>query len=444
MNVATRTIARMQRYLSSLFDLREGSATDEAISQIQESVPMRGAVIWVLVCSAFIASLGLDTSSVAVIIGAMLISPLMGPILGIGLGIGIHDRRLLMAALRNFTVATVASLAASILYFLVTPFGDPTPEMLARTRPTLLDAGIAFFGGLAGIIASTRRNPTTVVPGVAIATALMPPLCTAGFGLATGRISIFFGAFYLFFINAVLISTSTYVVVRLLRFPQTSYVDPTMARRLQRYIVALVTIVMIPSAIILYDVLRDVRRRQAAELFITRHIQTANRDVIRWNMTPGAPALLKVYAVGQPVDKPELDSLNTMLASRGLQDVRLRVVSLDPTEGELTREDIVDLLQSNAASIQAQQMFTIEAERVPTDTIPITSIRQELSALAPEVTQIHYLSDEEVDSLRTLRTFMASIDAPARQKQLLAGRLEAFLKARTRADSVRVVEIITE
>ena len=179
--------------------------------------------MWLLVGAAALASIGLDTNSTAVIIGAMLISPLMSPILGIGLSVGIHDKQLLVRSSRNLAIAVVLSLAASFIYFSISPFANPTAEIEARTYPTLLDVMVALFGGVAGIISSSRSGPSNALPGVAIATALMPPLCTAGYGIATQQWNYFGGAFYLFFINAVFISLATFLIVKYLQFPEKVY-----------------------------------------------------------------------------------------------------------------------------------------------------------------------------------------------------------------------------
>lgn len=177
----------------------------QIVAQISSGVSFRGANLWVLIFAIFIASLGLNVNSPAVIIGAMLISPLMGPIIGMGLAVGINDVELLKRSARSFGVATLISVLTATAYFLLTPLGDARSELLARTSPTLYDVLIATCGGAAGIIALCTKGKGNVIPGVAIATALMPPLCTAGYGLATGHWLYFLGAFYLFFINTVFI-----------------------------------------------------------------------------------------------------------------------------------------------------------------------------------------------------------------------------------------------
>ena len=203
-------LTQIKRILTIHFDLRQEKEDEqETIDSLKKGVEFRGTNLWVLIFAIFLASLGLNTNSTAVIIGAMLISPLMGPIMGFGLGLGIADFDLVKRSLRNYLTATLFSVVTATIYFLISPISEAQSELLARTSPTIYDVLIAFFGGLAGIVAGSTKSKGNVIPGVAIATALMPPLCTAGFGLATGNLSYFLGAFYLYFINTVFISLST-------------------------------------------------------------------------------------------------------------------------------------------------------------------------------------------------------------------------------------------
>ncbi|WP_460879233.1 DUF389 domain-containing protein [Pontibacter rugosus] len=181
----------LKKLLDNIFNIQHETDEPGTIREINDKIPIRGNNTWMLICSAMLASIGLDTGSGAVIIGAMLISPLMSPILGVGLSVGINDREMLVDSLKNLALAAVAGLIVSALYFSVTPLGEPTNELLARTQPTLLDVLVAIFGGVAGIISISRSDRSNAIPGVAIATALMPPLCTAGYGLASGRIDFF-------------------------------------------------------------------------------------------------------------------------------------------------------------------------------------------------------------------------------------------------------------
>ncbi|MEJ6759867.1 MAG: DUF389 domain-containing protein, partial [Flavobacteriales bacterium] len=228
----------------SIIDMADPLAT---IAGIKKDVEFRGFALWILIFSVFIASIGLNVNSTAVVIGAMLISPLMGPIMGIGLSLGINDFALLFKSLKNLGVAVGIALMASSLYFLLSPISTPSNELFARTNPTLLDVLVAFFGGLAGILAGSRKEKSNVIPGVAIATALMPPLCTAGFGLAHGDWHYFLGAMYLFLINTVIIATTTTVATRYLRFPMVEILDPIRSKKTQRWFSVALIVIIVPS-----------------------------------------------------------------------------------------------------------------------------------------------------------------------------------------------------
>lgn len=269
----------IRKWFEDFLDLREGSDRDGAIQSIVSGKLMRGSNAWMLVCSIMIASLGLNLNSGAVIIGAMLISPLMNPILGVGLGIGTNDREMLWKALKNFGIAIVIALITSVLYFAVTPIDVFTDEMQARTAPTILDGMVAVFGGLAGIISITRLDKTNAIPGVAIATALMPPLCVAGYGIVESftdldnGLSIFWRAGYLFFLNSFFIAITAYVIIRLLRFPYRTYVNAKEKRRSQM-IIGLVSILMIlPGVYVLQDVISKVREKNAAKEFTMKYFE---------------------------------------------------------------------------------------------------------------------------------------------------------------------------
>ena len=229
---------------------------EETIQQISSGVAFHGSNLWVLVFAIFIASLGLNVNSTAVIIGAMLISPLMGPIIGMGLGVGINDLVLLKRSIKNYLVATGISVLTATLYFLITPLNEAQSELLARTSPTLYDVLIALCGGAAGILALSTKGKGNVIPGVAIATALMPPLCTAGYGLAMGESSFFFGAFYLFFINTVFIALATFIGVRMLRFKQRRFIDDARLRKMKQYIIGIVVLTMLPAAYMTLQIIR--------------------------------------------------------------------------------------------------------------------------------------------------------------------------------------------
>ena len=222
----------ISKIMKDRFNLDEDKA-DEAliVESIRRDVQFKGTNLWTLIFAIFIASIGLNMNATAVIIGAMLISPLMGPIMGIGLGIAINDFELLQKGIKNIFIATIISVITSAIYFFLTPIHNANSELLARTNPSLWDVLIAFFGGLAGIVAGTRKERSNVIPGVAIATALMPPLCTAGFGLATGKWYFFLGALYLYFINSLLICLATLLIVKHLKFHKKEFAERTCGSR---------------------------------------------------------------------------------------------------------------------------------------------------------------------------------------------------------------------
>ena len=288
----------VRRWFEDFLDLRIGSDRAGAVATIISGKQMRGSNAWMLVCSILIASLGLNLNSGAVIIGAMLISPLMNPILGIGLGVGTNDWPLLGQALKNFGIAMIIALITSVVYFLLTPIETFTPEMQSRTEPTILDALVAVFGGLAGIISVTREDKTNAIPGVAIATALMPPLCVAGYGLAlivtdaeTG-FTVFWRSFYLFFINSFFIAVTAYVIIRLLRFPYRKYMNKVEARRSMIIVLSISVLMIIPSVYILRDVLNRLRDQEAARLFTEEFFPSSISSYGLDLTQPGEPLLI--------------------------------------------------------------------------------------------------------------------------------------------------------
>ena len=239
------------------------------VEGIKSGVVFKGATLWILIFAIFVASLGLNVNSTAVIIGAMLISPLMGPIMGVGLSVGIGDFDLLKKSLKNLLVATIFSVLTSTLYFYLTPIDEAQSELLARTSPTIYDVMIAFFGGFAGIVALFTKDKGNVIPGVAIATALMPPLCTAGFGLATGDIYYFLGAFYLYFINSVFISLATYIGVRVMKFKKLDYANHEREKKVKKYILIVAVITMSPAIYLTYGLVKKTIYTTAADNFVT-------------------------------------------------------------------------------------------------------------------------------------------------------------------------------
>jgi len=250
--------ASLKKFLTELLDFRQDTDRDSTIEAIKNDISFKGATAWILVCSIFVASIGLNANSTAVVIGAMLISPLMGPILGIGLSVAVNDIDTMKKSLINLATMIVLSLLTAFLFFYLFPLSEDTSELLGRVKPDIRDVLIAFFGGSALIIAKTKKGTVaSVIFGVAIATALMPPLCTAGYGLAKGNWPYFFGAMYLFVINTIFIALATFIVVKALRFPMLKYANSKKRKRIAQIASVLAIVVMFPAVWTFINVLKE-------------------------------------------------------------------------------------------------------------------------------------------------------------------------------------------
>jgi uncharacterized hydrophobic protein (TIGR00271 family) len=373
----------------------------------------------------------------------------MSPILGVGLAFGTSDRELLEQSIRPLATAVVVSLAVATLYFLVSPLGEVTRELQARTRPTLLDAGVAFFGGVAGIVAGSRERAGSAIPGVAIATALMPPLCTVGFGLASGDWAFALGAFYLFFINAVLIALATYSIVRLMRFPLRAVVAGD-ARRRRIWLTTAVSIVLLPSVVILVGVVRDARRQRALNGFADAVSSRTDRTVLRWAVrTENDTTTLSLFVAGAPMSAAAEDSLLQALRARGVADVQLRVVETGlPSSAREALTGEATLAAVKAAEAVASRtvqlaMARMDSVRTVLAAAPdVRALQGELRSLAPEIDALELgtLARAEGDSVRTRLTAIASVRGrvTTQGEAALRSRIGAFLSQRLRVDTVAV------
>jgi len=306
---------------------REKEDLQTVITNIDNGVVFRGTNLWVLIFAIFVASLGLNLNSTAVIIGAMLISPLMGPIMGIGLGMGINDILLLRKAIYNFAVASGVALITSTIFFLLSPLDDAHSEILARTTPTIYDVLIAFFGGLAGIVATSSKHKGNVIPGVAIATALMPPLCTAGYGLATLQFGFFFGATYLFIINSVFIALATFIIVRLLHFPYKHLQTQRAEVIASRIVWVVVMLTLLPSIYLGYDLVQQNRFTKKVNDFISNETNLPNDYLLNKRIDAKNRNFTLVFG-GQEITAPEI-----ILLKRQLKKYELETNALEIKQG---------------------------------------------------------------------------------------------------------------
>ena len=394
----TPLLQQVKFFLSRHFDLRqEKEDEEETIESLKKGVEFRGTNLWVLIFAIFLASLGLNTNSTAVIIGAMLISPLMGPIMGFGLGLGIADFELVKRSLRNYLTATLFSVVTATIYFLISPISEAQSELLARTSPTIYDVLIAFFGGLAGIVAGSTKSKGNVIPGVAIATALMPPLCTAGFGLATGNLSYFLGAFYLYFINTVFISLSTYIVVRVLKYPHKEFLDKKRAMVVRRYMMIIVTCTIIPSLYLTYRVLRNTVFDEQVRSFVNKELDFPNTQVLSRTVavdTAGRKAL-NVVLLGDEVPDMMIEAARARMRDYGLGGIGLNIqqgFGSDVDINELKSVLMKDLYKNNEELIQAQavQIDSLKhtVDRYRRASHLALSLTPELRVLYPQVERL--------------------------------------------------------
>ena len=431
------------------FDLRSDLEKEqEVIEEITRGVSFRGANLWVLIVAIFIASLGLNVNSTAVIIGAMLISPLMGPIIGMGLAVGINDLDLLKRALKNFSVATLISVLTAMLYFLISPLEEAQSELLARTTPTIYDVLIAFFGGAAGIIAlSTRGRGGNVIPGVAIATALMPPLCTAGYGLATWQPSFFFGAFYLFFINTVFISLSTFVGVRLMGFRHHELPTPERARRARHILTVIIVATILPALLMTISIIRTSIFENNLRHFIADELAQTGTQILS-SGTDAATKELRIVAVGRTITDVQQRAASAHMAQYGLGGYKLSVIQGGAPDSllalssqlaqrvysqETEKQKLLELSSDNATLTQRLATYT-HCEEVA------EAIRPELAVLFPAVRALSLSRSVEVqrDTTATSHfvTAVFTVDKGAAWSASDAHRFEAWLKTRLSGDSV--------
>ena len=376
----------LKKFFVELLDFRADTDRENTINAIKADIPLKGATAWILICSIFVASVGLNANSTAVVIGAMLISPLMGPILGIGLSIAINDIDTLKKSLVNFGIMILLSVLTAFLFFWLFPLREESSELLARTKPDIRDVLIAFFGGLALIIARTKKGTiASVIFGVAIATALMPPLCTVGYGLAEAvtdnaqGLAFAGGAMYLFIINTIFIALATFLVLKLLRFPMIKYVNSKRRKNISRIASFLAILVMVPASITFIHVLRQSTFNNNAKLFIAREL----------NGLPNA-SYIKKYATYKYIDR---DNSSIELTSFGADQIEESTVSvlrnrlLDYTSLANTKLSLNQSLRDNSFRDQQRYMEELRLR----DSLDLLSRDQKIAYLEEKMAKLRSL-----------------------------------------------------
>ncbi|MFC2126787.1 DUF389 domain-containing protein [Bacteroidota bacterium] len=442
----------VKNFLVQLLDIREGTDKAETIQKIKDGIPVKSHTAWILIFSILIASIGLNTSSTAVVIGAMLISPLMGPILGVGLSIGINDIDTLKRSLVNLGVMVGLSLISSFIFFSIPLFQEATPELLARTQPDVRDVLIAIAGGLALIIALSRRKEmTNTIAGIAIATALMPPLCTAGYGLATWNLKFFGGAMFLFTINAIFIALATFVIVKSLSFPMVRYIASVKRKRIAR-MASLVAIVILGFSIYLfYGLFQKNQFNQNAQEFITVLKEKTGAGIIN-NEIDYTKRNIKLVVLGKNIEQNELAIWTEKLPDFGLVNTRLEIQQDNETSKLLNEINTI-----KSSYVKNQELIATKEETINEKDKKIRTLLEDLDKLqkkqipfiqVSQEAKINYDGLKQISFSNVLKTDFTSIDTiPVFQIQwydtienseLQEQQLKKWLKTRLQLDSIQV------
>ncbi|WP_139853799.1 DUF389 domain-containing protein [Aequorivita sinensis] len=455
--VKLNTWQSIKQFLKELFDIRADTDRDATIDAVKKDISFKGHTAWILIFSIFVASIGLNVSSTAVVIGAMLISPLMGPIVGIGLSVAINDVETLRRSLINLGVMVFLSVLTAFLYFKLSPLTEETPELIARTYPTILDVLIAIFGGLGLIVAKTKSGTiASVIFGVAIATALMPPLCTVGYGLAIGNASYAGGALYLFSINAVFIALSTFIVSKILRFPLVRYANSKRRKRISQIASLIAIAVMVPSVWLFIKLLDQQVFENRAKEFVNKTVKYDGAEVVKFTQDYKTKDI-DVYFIGRPVPQSKINEWLTELENTDkLETARLRIYQGTDQSGEMAARlsgeikagILEDLYVKNEQIIQNKderiRFLEDQITMLKVKSIPFDEVSKELKINYENVETFSYSNKITTDFKKTDTLPVINIrwkkNVPARQRQAELKKIEAWIKFKMKLDTLDVSE----
>jgi uncharacterized hydrophobic protein (TIGR00271 family) len=455
-------VGSIKKFLSELLNIRTNTDQQATKEAIIADIPFKGHTSWILICSIFIASIGLNANSTAVVIGAMLISPLMGPILGIGMSVAINDIDTLKRSLKNFAVMVILSVITAYLFFNFFPLRDESSELLSRTEPDIRDVLIAFFGGLALVIARAKKGTiASVIFGVAIATALMPPLCTVGFGLAIGNLSYATGALYLFTINTIFIALATFLVIKLLRFPMVRYVNSQRRRLIGRLASLLAILVMIPAGFTFYNVFQQSLFKRDADKFIVEKIEPYQfsgegkflKDFSDIEFNDGENSKVELVFMGNETipDNVIATWRNQMLDYKQLKNCELSIVqgSRNEKANELKYvnelyESQKSILSSKDEKIQLLESELIRLNQISSNQIPFKEISLEAKTNYENLERLGYAYLISTDFTKTDSIPLFEVtwkkDANRAETEKDMNKLQAWLRLRLNNKSIQLKE----
>ncbi|MGB3143440.1 MAG: DUF389 domain-containing protein [Maribacter sp.] len=459
-------LGSVKKFLSELLDIRTNTDQKATKEAIIADIPFKGHTSWILICSIFIASIGLNANSTAVVIGAMLISPLMGPILGIGMSVAINDIDTLKRSLKNFAVMVVLSVITAYLFFRFFPLRDESSELLARTAPDIRDVLIAFFGGLALVIARAKKGTiASVIFGVAIATALMPPLCTVGFGLAIGNWSYASGALYLFTINTIFIALATFLVIKLLRFPMVRYVNSKRRRLIGRLASLLAILVMIPAGITFYKVFEESLFRRDANNFIDENIVPYQfsgegkflkdfSDVIYEDGSD--PKIELVFVGNEPIPNNVINTWkNQMQDFKQLKNCELTIVQGSNGDEGNQLKYVNELYESQKSMLtnKDERIELLESEltrlnQISSNQIPFKEISLEAKTNYENLERLGYayLISTDFDKTDSIPLFEVTWKKEAKRAETVKdmSKLQSWLRLRLNNEKIQIKEMVMD
>ena len=419
--------------------------TDAADRSIRSNIEFKGPNAWILAVAIIIASVGLNVNSIPVIIGAMLISPLMGPIFGLGLGLGINDIGLMKQAGKNLLVMVSISVAVSLLYFLITPLSLSNPtELLARTRPTIFDVMIALFGGFAGIFEQCRKEKGTVFSGVAIATALMPPLCTAGYGLATGNIASFLGALYLFCINCLFITMATYFLVKYFKFKKTEYADQGFGRKTQRITTLLILVFLIPSIWSAVILVKQNNFDKKATDFVETHRSIGNSIIYDYKIDHQEGSVLKIFLTGETLTESGRSNLYVYASEYGIKEDQIVIkeyITKNSQDNEVIFKGIYERLDSEIEKYESTiEQLNQELQDAKKNDLPYLQLANEISATYPSIKHVYMGQGAHVaiDSMKVSSCLMVKVQTDSLMPEANLDQLKKWIQIRLQVDNVMV------
>lgn len=440
-------INKLGHYVKGIVNLSDHIDTAAAEQSIRSNIFFRGPNAWILSFSIIIASIGLNINSIPVIIGAMLVSPLMGPIFGIGMSMGINDIDLLKESGKNLLTMMGISLLASCLYFLITPLNLSNPtELLARTNPTIYDVMIALFGGSAGILEQCRKEKGTVFSGVAIATALMPPLCTAGFGLANGNMTYFFGALYLFFINCVFIALATYTATKLLHFRVKSFSDTKKEKRTKWVITVLILIFIVPSIWSAVVMIQNNNFEDKANGFVKENRNLGNSIIYDYSISHDDGGKLEIFVSGEELSAAQRNMLVENALAAGIKNGQLIINEHTNGQGKVEKELIQGIYSRTDSEINRRdaeiKRLESELELIRRTEIPYAQIAREAVNSWPEIVKLS-IGDGAVvstDSLDVHRSLTVIAHTTQRLSSVEKDKLHKWLTIRLNNENIELLE----